>query len=76
MPKLPHISGKEAINVFQKLGFHIHIARQKGSHVVLRKANAGCGIPLHRELAAGTLSSALKQANLTAEEFLEASNQK
>ena len=74
MPKLPHISGKEAINVFQKLGFHI--ARQKGSHVVLRKANAGCGIPLHRELAADTLSSALKQANLTAEEFLEASNQK
>ncbi len=35
MPKLPRISGDEAIKVFQKIGFNI--VRQKGSHVVLRR---------------------------------------
>ncbi len=44
MPELPHISGNEAIKIFVKLGFKI--ARQRGSHVVLRKENKGCVIPL------------------------------
>lgn len=73
MPKLPSLSGKEAIDVFMRLGFRI--ARQKGSHVVLRKENVGCVIPLHKELAVGTLRSAIKQANLTIEEFLNAYNE-
>ena len=73
MPKLPSLSGKEAIDVFMRLGFRI--ARQKGSHVVLRKENVGCVIPLHKELAIGTLRSAIKQANLTIEEFLNAYNE-
>lgn len=29
----------------------------------------GCVIPLHRELAPGTLRGILKQSNVTAEEF-------
>jgi len=49
MPELPHISGKEAIKIFERLGFNI--ARQKGSHVVLRRNNKGCVIPVHKELA-------------------------
>lgn len=72
MPKLPSLSGKEAIAVFMRLGFQI--VRQKGSHVVLRKEDVGCVLPLHKELAVGTLRSAIKQANLTIEEFLEAYN--
>jgi predicted RNA binding protein YcfA (HicA-like mRNA interferase family) len=74
MPKLPRISGAEAIKVFEDLGFSI--ARQKGSHVVLRKGDVGCVIPLHKELAVGTLRSAIKQAKLSAEDFLEAYNKK
>ena len=70
MPKIPRISGEEAIKVFQELGFHI--ARQKGSHVVLRKGHVGCVIPLHKELAAGTLRSAIKQAQVSVDDFLEA----
>jgi predicted RNA binding protein YcfA (HicA-like mRNA interferase family) len=70
MPKLPHLSGREAIRVFEILGFTI--VRQKGSHVVLRKAQSGCVIPLHKELALGTLQSALKQAHVTVEDFLDA----
>ncbi len=74
MRKLPRISGKKAISVFEALGFRI--VRQKGSHVVLRKGNVGCVIPLHKELAAGTLRSAIKQAKLTVKEFLETYNDK
>lgn len=55
MPELPHISGSKAIKVFESLGFTI--VRQKGSHVVLRKGNKGCVIPIHKELAIGTLRS-------------------
>ena len=35
MPKLPRVSGGEAIKILQRLGFDI--GRQKGSHVVLRR---------------------------------------
>lgn len=69
MPKLPRISGKQAIKVFQQLGFEQ--VRQRGSHVVLRRGDKGCVIPLHKELATGTLRGALRQASLTPEEFLQ-----
>ncbi len=69
MPELPHISGNEAIKIFVKLGFKI--ARQKGSHVVLRKENKGCVVPLHKELSTGTLRGALKQAGISVEKFIE-----
>ena len=70
MPELPHISGRKAIKIFESLGFKI--VRQKGSHVVLRKGNKGCVIPIHKELAIGTLRSAIKQSAITIEEFLAA----
>jgi predicted RNA binding protein YcfA (HicA-like mRNA interferase family) len=68
MPDLPSISGKEAIKVFNRLGFLA--VRQKGSHVVLRKGSCGCVIPLHTSLAKGTLRGAIKQAGLSVEDFL------
>ena len=70
MPELPHISGDEVIKVFKRLGFHE--ARQRGSHVVMRRGDKGCVIPRHKELAIGTLRSAIKQAGISAEDFLEA----
>jgi len=70
MPELPHISGDEAIKIFKRLGFYE--ARQKGSHVVMRREHKGCVIPRHKELAIGTLRSAMKQAGISPEEFLEA----
>jgi predicted RNA binding protein YcfA (HicA-like mRNA interferase family) len=72
MPKLKRISGEEAIRRLEKLGFQR--ARQRGSHVVLKKQTAdeeiGCFVPLHKELAIGTLRGILKQAKLTVEEFM------
>ncbi len=70
MPELPRISGDQAIKVFLSLGFYL--ARQKGSHVVMRRDNKGCVIPRHKELTVGTLRSAIRQAGITVEEFVEA----
>lgn len=73
MPKLKVISGKEAIRRLEKLGFKQ--IRQRGSHVVLKKqvseGEIGCVVPLHKELAVGTLRGILKQAKLSIEKFME-----
>ncbi len=70
MPELPHIFGRQALRVFERLGFAQ--VRQRGSHVVLRKGGSGCVIPLHSSLAVGTLRGAIRQAGITPEEFVSA----
>ena len=74
MPKLPRVSGREVVKRLERLGF-IQV-RQSGSHAVLRKESAegavGCVVPLHDELAVGTLRGVLRQAGVTAEEFRQA----
>jgi predicted RNA binding protein YcfA (HicA-like mRNA interferase family) len=74
MPKLPIVSGAEAVKALQQLGFFVD--RQRGSHVVLKKitpqGERGCVIPMHREVALGTLRSALKMAGVSPEEFSDA----
>jgi predicted RNA binding protein YcfA (HicA-like mRNA interferase family) len=70
MPKLPRVSGAEAVRAFQRLGFEI--ARQKGSHIVMRRGTSGCVVPNHRDLKTGTLAGALRQAGVTADEFIAA----
>ena len=67
-PALPVVSGSEVVRVLGSAGF----ARisQRGSHVKLRsKAGDTVIVPLHRELARGTLASILRQAGLSTEEF-------
>lgn len=72
MPKLRRVSGKEAIRALERLGF-IQI-RQKGSHIILKKETAtgtvGCVVPLHKELAVGTLRGILRQAQVSPDEFM------
>jgi predicted RNA binding protein YcfA (HicA-like mRNA interferase family) len=73
MPKLRRISREETIRRLEKLGFQqIH---QRGSHIVLKKqtpdGDIGCVVPLHKELAIGTLHGILKQAKISIEEFIE-----
>lgn len=73
MPKLRRVSGQEAIRALQRLGFEQ--VRQRGSHAVLKKetpvGEVGCVVPLHNELAIGTLHGILRQAKITPEEFME-----
>ena len=72
MPKLPRVSGEDVIRALTKLAF-IKV-RQRGSHVVLKRMDAsgarGCVVPLHPELATGTLRGVLKQAGVSVEEFI------
>jgi len=68
MPKLPVVSGKEAIAALERIGFIV--TRQRGSHVVIRKGSQGCVVPNHKELKRGTLAGILKQASISADDFV------
>ena len=70
MPKLPVVSGSEVIRALQRLGFMV--IRQRGSHVILRRGSQGCVVPDHREVKTGTLAGLLKQAGISADEFIHA----
>ena len=70
MPKLPRVSGKEVKHALERAGFRE--VSQKGSHVKMRHDDGRTVIiPMHSELAPGTLRSILRQARLTVEEWLE-----
>ncbi len=72
MPKLPRVSGADAIRALERLGF-VQM-RQRGSHVVLKRVTAegttGCVVPRHPELATGTLRGILKQAAIAIDDFV------
>ena len=51
MPKLPRVSGAQAVRALERLGF---------------------AVPNHRELKTGTLAGVLKQAGISAEDFISA----
>ena len=70
MPKLPHVSGAEAIQALQRLGFEK--LRQSGSHVIMRRGSKGCVVPMHSEIKVGTLAGILRQADVTPEDFIAA----
>ncbi|MEW6238375.1 MAG: type II toxin-antitoxin system HicA family toxin [Candidatus Omnitrophota bacterium] len=70
MPSLPIVSGADAVRALQTLGFAV--ARQRGSHIVMRKGSQGCVVPDHKELKTGTLSGVLKQGGVSVEEFVKA----
>jgi predicted RNA binding protein YcfA (HicA-like mRNA interferase family) len=65
MGKFGNISGKEAVKVFQKLGWQK--IGQVGSHVVMVKSGmkANLSIPQHKELSVRTLRALIRNAGLT-----------
>jgi predicted RNA binding protein YcfA (HicA-like mRNA interferase family) len=69
MPRLPDLSGSDVVKALEKLGFER--VRQRGSHVVLRRGSSGT-LPMHDELKRGTLAGILRQAEVGADEFIEA----
>ena len=70
MPRLPVVSGAQVVRALGRLGF-VEV-RRRGSHVVLQRGSVGCVVPDHRELKLGTLLGALKQAGVSADEFVAA----
>ncbi|MBN2225346.1 MAG: type II toxin-antitoxin system HicA family toxin [Deltaproteobacteria bacterium] len=69
MTKLPILSGNDLISLLKKADFSV--VRQKGSHVSLVKGEHKAVVPLHDELATGTLLAILKQFTLTRDDLLE-----
>jgi predicted RNA binding protein YcfA (HicA-like mRNA interferase family) len=72
MAEVKRVSGRAVIRAQERLGFDQ--ARQRGSHVVMKKmpdTGVGCVVPLHRELAIGTLHGILKQAGVSPQDFLD-----
>jgi len=65
---LQHISGAQAVKIFERLGFVV--MRQNGSHIVLRNGSSGCVIQNHKEIKVDTLACFLRQACVSADEFL------
>ena len=70
MPKT--VSGEQAVKILVKQ-FGFVFVSQKGSHSKLKKISIGGNlitiIPLHRELARGTLSGILELAKVEFREF-------
>jgi len=71
--RLPVLSGKEVVKLLSKAGFSI--LDQQGSHLIMLKHVEGRRlkpvVPMHKELAVGTLISIIKQSGMTRDEFLE-----
>jgi predicted RNA binding protein YcfA (HicA-like mRNA interferase family) len=72
MPKLPTVSGEREIRALKRAGF-VEL-RQDGSHISLERRVADqvfkTVVPMHSEIAKGTLSDILKQCGIKLEEFL------
>lgn len=69
--KLPAVRPSEIIGALERLGFTAK--RQTGSHVILTREGLRRPIvvPMHRRaLPPGTVKDIIRQAGLTAEEFL------
>ncbi|MFZ2726889.1 MAG: type II toxin-antitoxin system HicA family toxin [Methylococcaceae bacterium] len=67
MGKLKVLSGKDVCLILLAHGFEQ--VRQKGSHVIMQKqigsSTITVPVPLHKELKAGTLTSIIRQAQLS-----------
>jgi predicted RNA binding protein YcfA (HicA-like mRNA interferase family) len=58
------------VPALERLGFAR--VRQSGSHVVMRRDSRGCVVPMHREVKVGTLAGLLRQAEVSADDFVAA----
>ena len=67
MGRLPVVSGEQLIKALGKEGFIV--VRRKGSHVSLRKGHLKTVVPLHEELAKGTLLAIARQCGFPREEI-------
>lgn len=70
MPRVPRVSGREAVTAFERAGFEVR--RQRGSHIILTKPGhpATLSVPQHPELKVGTLHALIRKAGLTVDQFV------
>ena len=76
MPVMPIFSGLQVIKILRDLGFVV-AHKSKKNHISLRRGFYVCVVPAnHDELASGTLSSILRQAGLSRDDFLIAAKRR
>ncbi len=66
MPKLPGIRQRDAVRVFEKLGYRI--ARESG-HIVMTNGKTRLVIPRNNPINAFTMGGIAKDAGLSPEQF-------
>jgi predicted RNA binding protein YcfA (HicA-like mRNA interferase family) len=73
MAEIPIISGRDAVKVFTKLGWHIE-RRAKGSHIIMKKPGMAAllSVPDHKRLDRGMLRSLIRDAYISVDDFEEA----
>lgn len=70
MPKLPVVSGRDAIRAFERLGYER--VRQKGDHVRMKcEDRTPLSIPLGDPVKRGLLRNAIRDSGFTVEEFAD-----
>jgi predicted RNA binding protein YcfA (HicA-like mRNA interferase family) len=72
MPKVPRITGEDAVRAFQQVGYEVD--RVRGSHHILKRAESpSLSIPCHKgkTIGPGLLKSLIEAAGLTVEQFIE-----
>ncbi len=72
MGQLPVVSGQQARQAFERLGWAFK--RQRGSHMILYKRGTrySLSVPDHKELRPGTLAGLLRQAEVSVDDFRRA----
>lgn len=66
--KYPVLTSGQIVSALKRAGFTP--VSQKGSHLKLRNDGRSVIVPLHNEIAQGTLRSILEQADMKLETFL------
>jgi predicted RNA binding protein YcfA (HicA-like mRNA interferase family) len=71
MPRLPRVSGRQAIAAFERAGFQRR--RHRGSHIALTKRGhpQTLSVPDHRQLGVGLLRDLIRKSGLTVDQFVE-----
>ncbi len=68
MSRLPAVSARDVVRALQRAGFEPD--RQRGSHLLLKRAALRVTVPMHRgDLKRGTVRAIVEQAGMTEEEF-------
>jgi len=70
MPEYPVLSGTEIVKALERLGFRQ--VRQRGSHIVMRRGESGCVVPLHGTVKRGTLGGIIRQSGVAPADFIAA----
>jgi predicted RNA binding protein YcfA (HicA-like mRNA interferase family) len=68
MPKIPGIRQRDAVRVFEKLGYYV--ARESG-HIIMSNGKVRLVIPRNNPINALTMGGIARTAGLTPEQFRE-----